>query len=538
VDVLSFFFALFPFGMCGLPSILALIALIDAVRTGADWYWVPIVLFFPVVGPVAYFVVTRTSLGGGASAATADRAQRRWARRRLRELEVQLEHWRGPALLVEAGEALLLLGKVDEAERYLREAVSGDAPVESVNYPLANTLQYQGRYSEALSLLEALTEHDPGFKFGEAELALARCHDECGHRDEAEQHLRSILERHNFIEARVRLARILLAKGDRNEAQLQIDQVRADAESLPRKLMRQQRPWIRAARRLRSGTMSLPKPARQRSGGGARTWVIGAAVVAAAVPLTLFAYFLYSMFALAPWGDGAMETYTRSEELASRLLELDELYPPAARTLPEVAELSADDVALYLGVRSALTPHVAVYTEARQAMREVLTASEDIDGLLFGAAHRSIEATQEFAEAQVVLREAAVEVLENARLGPGRLGQLVGVVEWRWLRRPEALVFGLPGHDRDPLTQSRTQLGYYSEDHVSLDDETYGRQWRVARERLEARIASFEEEASSRTGISETTLDLLEQHRAELSGFDTSELEPLLFITDAIIVTD
>ena len=59
MDFLSFIFALFPYGLCGLPSLLALAALIDAVRTGADWYWVPIVLFFPVIGPVAYFVVTK-----------------------------------------------------------------------------------------------------------------------------------------------------------------------------------------------------------------------------------------------------------------------------------------------------------------------------------------------------------------------------------------------------------------------------------------------------------------------------------------------
>ena len=131
MDVLSYIFALFQFGMCGLPPLLAIAALIDAVRTGADWYWVPIIILLPVIGPVAYFVVTRTSLGGGVSAAGADAAQRRWARRRLKELQVQLEHWRGPALLVEAGEAFLLLGKAGDAERHLREAADNGAPLET-----------------------------------------------------------------------------------------------------------------------------------------------------------------------------------------------------------------------------------------------------------------------------------------------------------------------------------------------------------------------------------------------------------------------
>ena len=84
---------------------------------------------------------------------------------------------------MEAGAALLLLGKVGEAERYLREAAANGAPPETVNFPLATALQFQGRYGEALPLLEALYANDPDFKFGEAELALARSLDESDDRE-------------------------------------------------------------------------------------------------------------------------------------------------------------------------------------------------------------------------------------------------------------------------------------------------------------------------------------------------------------------
>src|SRR5262245_10313436 len=125
-----------------LPLVLALVAIVDIVRSGADWYWVLIVLFFPVVGSVAYFLLVRSPWSGGRFASLSPAAARRiQAQRRLREIAVQLTNWRGPALLCEAGEELLVLGKIDEAERHLREAQQAGAPIEDVNFPLAQVCE-------------------------------------------------------------------------------------------------------------------------------------------------------------------------------------------------------------------------------------------------------------------------------------------------------------------------------------------------------------------------------------------------------------
>ena len=154
------------------------------------------------------------------------------------------------------------------------------------------------------------------------------------------------------------------------------------------------------------------------------------------------------------------------------------------------------------------------------------------------AVHRSMRAVQDYVAAQVVFREAAVGVLRSEELGPGRLAQLLGVVEWRWLQRPDALIFGLEPHDRELLQTSRTELGYYGDDVLEERDDVYNRRWEVTRQRLTARISDLEESARSRTGITAATGELLEIHRAELESFDPSELESLLFVTDAILVTD
>jgi hypothetical protein len=251
------------FGCLGfVPMVLAVAALIDAARVGADWYWYMIILAFPGIGPIAYFVVVRSPmLGAGNAARMSPRAARRLqARRRLRELQAQLVHWRGPGPLAEAGEETLALGKPKEAEKLLREARENGGAVEDVNYALAQSLEMQGRWAEAVPLLQDLVAVEPDSHIGEGPLHLARSLDEAGRAAEAEPVLRRLLERRTVIEAQVRLARILLARGEKEEAQRLIAEVQNDARILPRYLKRMHRRWIRAAGRLKSGAERLPRP--------------------------------------------------------------------------------------------------------------------------------------------------------------------------------------------------------------------------------------------------------------------------------------
>jgi hypothetical protein len=242
-----------------LPMIVAGVALIDAFRVRADWYWFMVILAFPIVGSIAYFVVVRSPLLGtrNASMMSPTAARRLQARRRLRELQIQLNHWRGPAVLAEAGEELVVLGKPQEAEKLLRESQENGGAVEDVNFPLAQALEMQGRWAEAVPLLEVLCKAEPDARLGMGPLNLGRCLDEAGRKAEAEAVLRKVLERRMVIEAQVRLARILLADGRKEEAGQIFAEVRTDAKLLPRYLKREQ-----AAR--------LPSPDCPRSGGGPR----------------------------------------------------------------------------------------------------------------------------------------------------------------------------------------------------------------------------------------------------------------------------
>jgi len=51
-------FGLSTSGIFGLlPLVIALVAIVDVIRVGADWYWIWIIMAFPLVGAAAYFVV-------------------------------------------------------------------------------------------------------------------------------------------------------------------------------------------------------------------------------------------------------------------------------------------------------------------------------------------------------------------------------------------------------------------------------------------------------------------------------------------------
>ena len=237
-----------------LPLVLAIVALVDIVRSGAAWYWIPIVFLFPLLGPIAYFVLVRVPWADGS--VSPGGAQRRHAQRRLRELDVQLAHWQGPAILAEAGEHLLTLGKTREAEQRLRSALAAGAEIGDVALPLAEALEAQRRWGEAAPFVEQWVAVAPPYRLADAWLHLARCRDESNAPPAAtEAALRAHLEHGSSLEAKVRLARCLFRRSESEEAERLVAAVESESEYklLPGYLRAANAPWRRAARRLGRG---------------------------------------------------------------------------------------------------------------------------------------------------------------------------------------------------------------------------------------------------------------------------------------------
>ncbi|MFN7975051.1 MAG: tetratricopeptide repeat protein [Acidobacteriota bacterium] len=389
---------LYPALMSSAPMILTLVALVDAVRTGADWQWYVIIVVMPLLGPLFYF-----RSGRGAGFVSHQASSRAVARRTIREKEPQLAHWRGAGPLTESGEALLTLGRYAEAEAHLREALSVKGRVEDVNFALAQAIESQGRPAEAVPLLAELVAKEPDHRFGQAAVALARCLDESGSKAEAEEALRKILERRPSFEARVRLARLLVQKGNVAEAHALLDLVRQEGRALPRYAKRLNGPWIRAAARVRRGGTRLPgiqKPgvSDPRAKAAIAVAVVGSLVVGAIA----FARMRQMLELASPGGQLSLQRQA--------IAGLDRVFP---RT---VSPITDDDVGRYVRVRRALGV--------------IATAP---DPTFLGVARGALAAE---------------------RMGPAELGMLAGACEVQILRRSELSGSLRPGPPLDDAVRA------------------------------------------------------------------------------------
>ena len=521
-------FSFFSLGIFSIvPMVIALVAIVDVVRVGASWFWIWIILAFPMVGAAAYFVVVRSGwVSGGRSAAVSPATARRLqARRRLRELQVQLGHWRGPGILVEAGEELLVLGKHKEAEKHFQEARENGAGAEDVNFGLAQSLQMQGRYAEAVPLLDELVKIQPDANLGRALLQLGRSLDESGQKDRAETVLREVLVRRTIIEAQVRLARILLAKGEKEEAGGLLLEVKNDAAGLPRYLRREHRSWIWTARRLRSGSTRLPKPYVEggvRPGHRLRMGLTAAA--AAVVVLLLVGYGAMQVRAQTRF-QSAAAALEKVQALTAEVQDLDRRHPWSGGDLSRT-ELTAADLDRYLRIRRELEPALKRNLQKRRDLESrIATVAGRGPSQQIGQAMLGFAPYHEGLANDAELRQSVRDTLVRERMGPRELTDLLTLVEWRFLRREEAKALGLAEFHRGDFYEARSivQAGEEASGHAVWDRERQ-------------KLASFEKQAAESGDLSPATKALLEGRRTDLERLELVGIEALLQIVDPAMV--
>ncbi|MEO1083585.1 MAG: tetratricopeptide repeat protein [Acidobacteriota bacterium] len=465
MDIILAFFSLFTFGCFGfLPTALAAAAIVDILRVRAEWYWLLISLFIPVIGPLAYFAVSYGPWANRLGRISPAAARRAEAKRRLKELEIQLEHWRGPSILAEAGELLLSLGKTKRAEALLREAHGAGASPKECHLPLASVLQVKGkRWTEALPLLRELVDEEPDYKFGAARLALARTLDELGETEKAEHELRQVLVKRNPPEAKVRLARLLQRRGDDQEAAGLLAEVRADAAGMPPYLRREHGAWIRAAKRLKASTAALPSPRLEGLAPKAPFWKLGlAALVLMLAVVGVVGWIALQVMPFFETSEEAMELYGELAEATSRFDELRR--DPADVTELERLELDEAGVVDLLDFRRALGEACAAASASlpdeagddggtlRPADGTLRPADGEGDPFSEGLWRSNLQRHTRLANLIAGELELRGRVVED-------FARHIALVDWRLLGRPEAMPFDLPEHFRADYAGARELLG-------------------------------------------------------------------------------
>jgi|HubBroStandDraft_1064217.scaffolds.fasta_scaffold00038_64 hypothetical protein len=237
-----------------LGLLLDIVCVIHIMRTGAERFWIYVVMLLPGAGPVAYFVAeilpsllqTRTSRAMARNARnTLDRG--RGVRQRLAALDMA-DTTENRRLLAEE---YLALGQFDEAIPLYEACLIGihaDDPTLLLGY--ARACFAKGEAQPALDALDHLKSANPDFDSADGHLLYAKCLEGVGRLAEALDEYRALAVYAPGEEPRCRLALLLQQGGEIDAARSVFAEILARAKRATRHYRTTEREWIEIARRL------------------------------------------------------------------------------------------------------------------------------------------------------------------------------------------------------------------------------------------------------------------------------------------------
>lgn len=227
--------------------------IVHVLKTGRNTTWVFILLFAPIIGALAYFIVellpeltsTRTARQARRSVAKAinpDRDLKQASRQHAVADTVQNS-------IALANEYLERAQFADAKEVLVRarKGVHADDPV--ILFLLAQAQFGLQEYANVLATLEELKNTNPAARSPEGHLLYARAHEELGDLDAAAHEYEALAEYFPGPEPRCRLARILKARGDAARAQALFEEVVRESEIAGRHYATLHKEWVALARR-------------------------------------------------------------------------------------------------------------------------------------------------------------------------------------------------------------------------------------------------------------------------------------------------
>ena len=234
------------FGGGLLSLLLSILLCVHVVRTNQSLYWIFLILFIPVLGPLVYLIAivvpelvggTRAKRMGMAARDTLDPTREyRLARAALDETPTVHNRMRLAA-------AAAARGRHDEAEQLYREAAQGiHADDPTLLLGRANALIELGRAPEALPLVEKLGE-EQSVRGPATVLAQARVYDALGRFGEAESAYQWAAGRLPGLEGLARYAAFLARVGRKSEAADHLAEIDRRIERANPQFRREGRAW-------------------------------------------------------------------------------------------------------------------------------------------------------------------------------------------------------------------------------------------------------------------------------------------------------
>lgn len=220
---------------------------IDAVRR-REWLWAFFILFFSVFSALLYFFMVYRAEGGLAT--RGFELPGAHSRRRIKELHAQIHHLDKPHHHLQLGDIYFQQGKLDLAEKHYRASLERDATDRDARAHLGQCLLRKKKPAEALPLLESVAKEDEKHDYGHTLMALAETATALGQAEVAIQLWQRVLAHYSYSRARVQLAELYLAKGEKDQAREQLREVIDTDAYAPAFDRKRNRVWLKRAKKL------------------------------------------------------------------------------------------------------------------------------------------------------------------------------------------------------------------------------------------------------------------------------------------------
>jgi hypothetical protein len=229
---------------------LQIFCIIHVIRTRREFWWILIILFFPLIGSLIYiFVEVRpqaTHRRWGAAGPTIPGG----GRRAVERLEEELRYGDTVERRIRLAEAYRLAGDLPKAVAMYESCLKGvHAEDPAVLYPLAAAHVANGTFPEAIDALGRLQRTGSRDYVKERTLLEGRAHEGMGNLPRAAELYESIVKAYPGEEPRVRLAAVREQQGRPDDARALYQETVFRTRRADHDYRSRQRQWIAIAKR-------------------------------------------------------------------------------------------------------------------------------------------------------------------------------------------------------------------------------------------------------------------------------------------------
>jgi len=223
-----------------------------ALKTGRPYWWLFVIMGFPVMGCVLYYFVE--VFPTSRESRKAEKAVRALAKafdpeKTLREKVADLENCGSVENRVQLAKACMNHRMHDDAAMLYRSCLAGVHENDpDIRYGLAGALAANSRFDDTLEVTQQLRATHPFFRASDVGMVHGRALEGANRIDEALSEYKALAETYPGEEGRWRYGALLVRLGRVPEAQEVFRRMLRNAERMPEHYREAQAPWLDLAR--------------------------------------------------------------------------------------------------------------------------------------------------------------------------------------------------------------------------------------------------------------------------------------------------